>query len=162
MDLCISRPIERLSWGIPLPFDDGYVVCYVWFDALLNYLTAAGYQADTVRRATVSRLDEARFNRLWPSAMHLVGKDILTTHASYWPTMLQALGLSQPRSIIAHGWRVSGGKDGPHSAPSEWRSSPSFREKEKNARPRWTTTLYAGILLVWMNTRAKAVVGRAF
>ena len=93
-DLCISRPVERLSWGIPLPFDERYV-CYVWFDALLNYLTAPGYLADP-----------ARFNRLWPSAMHLIGKDILTTHAVYWPTMLYALGLPQPRSIVAHGWWV--------------------------------------------------------
>ena len=73
-------------------------MCYVWFDALLNYLTAAGYLAD-----------EARFNRLWPSAMHLIGKDILTTHAVYWPTMLHALGLPQPKAIVAHGWWVVDG-----------------------------------------------------
>ena len=97
-DLCISRPVERLSWGIPLPFDPGYV-CYVWFDALLNYLTAAGYLSD-----------ETRFNRLWPAATHLIGKDILTTHAVYWPTMLQALGLPQPKAIVAHGWWVVEGR----------------------------------------------------
>jgi methionyl-tRNA synthetase len=97
-DLCISRPVERLSWGIPLPFDPGYV-CYVWFDALINYVTAAGYLSD-----------EARFNRLWPSATHLIGKDILTTHAIYWPTMLQALGLPQPKAIVAHGWWVVDGQ----------------------------------------------------
>jgi methionyl-tRNA synthetase len=91
-DLCISRPVERLSWGIPLPFDTDYV-CYVWFDALINYITAAGYLSD-----------EARFNRLWPSAMHLIGKDILTTHAVYWPTMLHAIGLPPPKAIRAHGW----------------------------------------------------------
>jgi methionyl-tRNA synthetase len=91
-DLCISRPVERLSWGIPLPFDTDYV-CYVWFDALLNYLTAAGYLSD-----------EARFNRLWPVATHLIAKDILTTHAVYWPTMLHAIGLPQPKAIWAHGW----------------------------------------------------------
>lgn len=97
-DLCISRPISRLSWGIPLPFDQGYVT-YVWFDALINYVTAAGY-----------RVDEGRFSRLWPSVMHLIGKDILTTHAVYWPTMLQAVGLPQPRVIFAHGWWVSAGE----------------------------------------------------
>jgi methionyl-tRNA synthetase len=93
-DLCISRPASRLSWGIPLPFDRDYVT-YVWFDALLNYVTAAGYLAD-----------EVRFERLWPSAMHLIGKDILTTHCVYWPTMLKAIGLPQPRTIFAHGWWV--------------------------------------------------------
>ena len=103
-DLCISRPVERLSWGIPLPFDPGYV-CYVWFDALLNYLTAVGYLADTDRP-----IDQARFNRLWPSAIHLIGKDILITHAVYWPTMLQALGLPQPKAIVAHGWWVVDGQ----------------------------------------------------
>jgi methionyl-tRNA synthetase len=93
-DLCISRPVERLSWGIPLPFDAGYVT-YVWFDALTNYLTGAGYLAD-----------EARFNHLWPSVMHLIGKDILTFHCVYWPTMLRAAGLPQPKTILAHGWWV--------------------------------------------------------
>jgi methionyl-tRNA synthetase len=93
-DLCISRPANRLSWGIPLPFDTSYVT-YVWFDALLNYVTAAGYLSD-----------EARFARLWPQAMHLIGKDILITHSVYWPTMLQAAGLPQPKTIFAHGWWV--------------------------------------------------------
>ena len=97
-DLCISRPTSRLQWGIPLPFDQDYV-CYVWFDALINYLTAVGYCSD-----------QARFDRLWPSAMHLIGKDILTTHAVYWPTMLHALGLPQPKAIVAHGWWVIEGK----------------------------------------------------
>jgi len=93
-DLCISRPASRLPWGIPLPFDGDYVT-YVWFDALLNYVTAAGYLSD-----------EARFARLWPRATHLVGKDILTTHAVYWPTMLAAARLPQPKTILAHGWWV--------------------------------------------------------
>lgn len=96
-DLCISRPATRLSWGIPLPFDPDYVT-YVWFDALINYVTAAGY------------LEHAeRFARLWPQALHLIGKDILTTHAVYWPTMLHAAGLPQPCTIFAHGWWVIGG-----------------------------------------------------
>ncbi|MCI0726518.1 MAG: methionine--tRNA ligase [Chloroflexi bacterium] len=96
-DLCISRPVSRLSWGIPLPFDANYVT-YVWFDALFNYVTAAGYLTDA-----------QRFNRLWPRALHLVGKDILITHTVYWPTMLQAAGLPQPRAIFAHGWWIAGG-----------------------------------------------------
>jgi methionyl-tRNA synthetase len=98
-DLCISRPKTRLSWGIPLPFDEDYVT-YVWFDALLNYVTALDYLSD-----------EARFARYWPQAMHLIGKDILTTHCVYWPTMLKAAGLSLPRTILAHGWWIiQGGK----------------------------------------------------
>ena len=96
-DLCISRPANRLSWGIPLPFDPDYVT-YVWFDALINYVTAAGYLTDG-----------DRFTRLWVQATHLIGKDILTTHAVYWPTMLQAIGLPQPKTIFAHGWWVTRG-----------------------------------------------------
>jgi methionyl-tRNA synthetase len=91
-DLCISRPVSRLSWGIPLPFDPDYVT-YVWFDALLNYISAPGYLTDG-----------ARFDQIWSQAIHLIGKDILTTHAVYWPTMLQAVGLPQPKAIFAHGW----------------------------------------------------------
>jgi methionyl-tRNA synthetase len=91
-DLCISRPAQRLSWGIPLPFDPEYVT-YVWFDALINYVSTAGY---------LTRDD--RFLSLWSNAVHLIGKDILTTHCVYWPTMLKALGLNPPRTIFAHGW----------------------------------------------------------
>ncbi len=90
-DLCISRPKKRLAWGIELPFDPDYVT-YVWFDALTNYITAPGYGTA-----------DPRFERFWP-AVHLVGKDILTTHAVYWPTMLHAAGIAPPRTIFAHGW----------------------------------------------------------
>lgn len=97
-DLCIARPKTRLNWGITLPFDAEYVT-YVWFDALINYITAQGY------------LEEPeRFARQWPETLHLIGKDILTTHAVYWPTMLQAAGLPQPKTIFAHGWWVIGGE----------------------------------------------------
>lgn len=96
-DLCISRPVSRLSWGIPLPFDPQYVT-YVWFDALLNYVTAQGYLQDP-----------ARFEQQWPHTLHLIGKDILTTHAVYWPTMLKAIGLPMPKTIFATGWWVIGG-----------------------------------------------------
>ncbi len=95
-DLCISRPKSRLSWGIELPFDPDYV-CYVWFDALLNYVSAIGYGSD-----------EEKFNRYWTSCMHLIGKDILTTHTVYWPTMLHAMGLPMPKTIFAHGWWLTG------------------------------------------------------
>ncbi len=91
-DLCISRPKSRLKWGIELPFDPGYV-CYVWFDALINYITGAGYLSNP-----------ERFALTWPANYHLIGKDILTTHAVYWPIMLHAMGLEPSRSILAHGW----------------------------------------------------------
>ncbi|ACB76927.1 class I tRNA ligase family protein [Opitutus terrae] len=90
-DLCISRPRERLEWGISLPFDEGYVT-YVWFDALLNYYSAVVDKPGT-----------------WP-AYHVIGKDILVPpHAVYWPIMLQAAGIELPRGIIAHGWWLQRG-----------------------------------------------------
>ncbi|MBF0546496.1 MAG: methionine--tRNA ligase [Candidatus Riflebacteria bacterium] len=96
-DLCVSRPKKRLSWGIELPFDSDYVT-YVWFDALANYISAAGYPYD---------MD--KFNKLWPASYHLIGKDILTTHSVYWSTMLMALELPLPETIFAHGWWITGG-----------------------------------------------------
>ena len=95
-DLCISRPKSRLNWGIELPFDADYV-CYVWFDALVNYISGVGYLAD-----------DAKFQKWWPASFHLIGKDILTTHTVYWPTMLKAAGVPQPETIFAHGWWLSG------------------------------------------------------
>ena len=95
-DLCISRPKQRLSWGIPLPFDQEYVT-YVWFDALVNYVTAAGYGTD-------------EFNQYWPADVHVIGKDILAPpHAVYWPIMLKACKLAIPRQILAHGWWTTSG-----------------------------------------------------
>ncbi|MCC6140900.1 MAG: methionine--tRNA ligase [Nitrospira sp.] len=91
-DLSISRPKSRLSWGIELPFDQEYVT-YVWFDALVNYVSALDYLCPTPSR-----------ERYWPASVHLVGKDILTTHAVYWSTMLMALNLPLPETIFAHGW----------------------------------------------------------
>ena len=104
-DLCISRPASRLSWGIPLPFDPAYVT-YVWFDALLNYVTAAGYLHPHSSGARESSPQQAGFEAVWAGAIHLIGKDILTTHSVYWPTMLKAAGLPLPKGILAHGWWV--------------------------------------------------------
>lgn len=101
-DLCISRPKQRLSWGIPLPFDDNFVT-YVWFDALVNYFSATRYLAPGAGKA-----GEGDF--WWPADHHLVGKDILTTHAVYWSTMLMALNFPLPKNIFAHGWWTIGGK----------------------------------------------------
>jgi len=97
-DLCISRPKKRLSWGIDLPFDTDYV-CYVWFDALINYLTGVGYP------------DADNFKEFWGVAQHLVGKDILKPHAVYWPTMLKASGMEPYQHLNVHGfWNVDASK----------------------------------------------------
>ncbi len=88
-DLCISRPKSRLEWGIPLPFDDGYVT-YVWFDALLNYATFAGWGTE---------------QNSWPADLQIIGKDILIpAHGVYWTIMLHALDLPLPRKMLVHGW----------------------------------------------------------
>ncbi|MFH1678628.1 MAG: methionine--tRNA ligase [Candidatus Omnitrophota bacterium] len=96
-DLCISRPKERLKWGIPLPFSSQHVA-YVWFDALINYISAVG----TFDQAGVYR------SRWWPADLHLIGKDILRQHAIYWPIMLRALNIEPPGPIFAHGWWMVG------------------------------------------------------
>ena len=91
-------PKSRLSWGIELPFDSNYVT-YVWFDALVNYISGLEYLPSS-----------PSVNRYWPASLHLVGKDILTTHAVYWSTMLMALELPLPRTIFAHGWWTVNGE----------------------------------------------------
>ena len=96
-DLCVSRPRERVSWGIPLPFDSEYVT-YVWFDALVNYISAIGYGSDG-------------FDEYWPVDYHIIGKDILgPPHAVYWPIMLKACGIPLPKSLLAHGWWLMSGR----------------------------------------------------
>ncbi len=104
-DLSISRPRARVSWGIPLPFDDQHVA-YVWVDALINYLTASG----AIRPdAPVGQQGfEDTTGSWWPADLHIMGKDIITTHAVYWPTLLMAVGLPVQRQILAHGWWVVG------------------------------------------------------
>jgi methionyl-tRNA synthetase len=108
-DLCISRQKARLSWGIEIPFDKDYVT-YVWFDALLNYATAVGLEQPE---------RSADWKKWWleTGATHLVGKDILTTHAVYWPTMLMALELPLPKTIFATGWILN--KDSGKMSKSE-------------------------------------------
>jgi methionyl-tRNA synthetase len=104
-DLSISRPKTRVQWGIPLPFDDAHVT-YVWVDALVNYLTASG-AIDAGRPVAEQGWDDQGAS-WWPADLHIIGKDILTPHAVYWPTMLMAVGLPLPRQILAHGWWLSG------------------------------------------------------
>ncbi len=97
-DLCISRPKTRLSWGITLPFDDAYVT-YVWFDALINYLTVLEYPCGE------------KFRDYWPVAEHLIAKDILKPHGIYWPTMLKAAGVRPYRRLNVHGyWNIDQSK----------------------------------------------------
>lgn len=95
-DLCISRPRERLSWGVPLPFSQEHVT-YVWFDALLNYISAVG-----------SFDEQGVYSSAWwdqdTQVVQLIGKDILRHHAVYWPIMLKALGIRPPDTVFAHGW----------------------------------------------------------
>ncbi|MBU6399149.1 MAG: methionine--tRNA ligase [Verrucomicrobia bacterium] len=109
-DLCISRPKARLNWGIPLPFDAQYVN-YVWFDALVNYISAAAAHGDPVVRAALGLqpadpppATSAPALTLWPADLHIVGKDILRFHAVFWPIMLKAMGLPLPGKILVHGW----------------------------------------------------------
>ena len=102
-DLCISRPKARLEWGIELPFDPGYVT-YVWFDALINYISFAGYWKGAERR-------NAEFDSRWP-ALHVIGKDILVpAHGVYWPIMLHAAGFTDAEipPLLVHGYINSGG-----------------------------------------------------
>ncbi len=91
--LCVTRPKERVSWGIEVPFSKNHVT-YVWFDALLNYISALGWP------------DGEKFRRYWQQAgaIHLIGKDIVRHHALYWPIILHALGADPPKTIFAHGW----------------------------------------------------------
>jgi methionyl-tRNA synthetase len=97
-DLCISRPKTRLQWGITLPFDDKYVT-YVWFDALINYLSALQYP------------DGELFKRFWPSVHHVIAKDILKPHGIYWPIMLKAACIPLYQHLNVHGyWNVDEAK----------------------------------------------------
>ncbi|MEX0323512.1 MAG: methionine--tRNA ligase [Puniceicoccaceae bacterium] len=95
-DLCISRPKTRLPWGIELPFDEDYVT-YVWFDALINYISGVGYGTE-------------EFDKYWPVDYHVIGKDILVPpHSVYWPAMLKAIGVEPPKALLVHGWWHIGG-----------------------------------------------------
>ena len=109
-DLCISRPKQRLAWGIPILFDENFVT-YVWFDALVNYFSATRYLIPNLSPPPLGEDGQkGGEGEWWPASHHLVGKDILTTHAVYWSTILMALGLPLPQNIFAHGWWTIDGK----------------------------------------------------
>jgi methionyl-tRNA synthetase len=97
-DLSISRSKEKFDWGIDIPWDDSHIT-YVWFDALLNYITAIGYGQD-----------DAEFAKRWPATVQIVGKDILRFHAVIWPAMLMAANIKPPQQIFGHGWLLVGGE----------------------------------------------------
>ncbi len=97
-DLSISRSKEKFDWGIDIPWDDSHIT-YVWFDALLNYITAIGYGEDQVA-----------FEKRWPASVQIVGKDILRFHAVIWPAMLMAANLPLPGQVFGHGWLLVGGE----------------------------------------------------
>jgi methionyl-tRNA synthetase len=92
-DISVSRDNKRLSWGIPVPGDDGHVM-YVWLDALTNYITAAGYPDESCDT----------FKTFWPADFHVIGKDIIRFHAVYWPAFLMSVGLELPKTVFAHGF----------------------------------------------------------
>ena len=96
-DLCVSR--TSFKWGIPVDFDDRHVV-YVWLDALTNYITGIGYDADGN--------SSEQYKKLWPADLHLIGKDIIRFHTIYWPIFLMALGEPLPKQIFGHPWLLQG------------------------------------------------------
>ena len=97
-DLCVSR--SSFKWGIPVDFDDKHVV-YVWLDALTNYITGLGYDADGN--------SDAKYNEYWPCNVHVIGKDIIRFHTIYWPIFLMALGVPLPKQVYGHGWLLQDG-----------------------------------------------------
>ena len=98
-DLCVSR--TSFKWGIPVDFDDKHVV-YVWLDALTNYITGIGYDADG------NPTDQ--FKKLWPADLHLIGKDIIRFHTIYWPIFLMSLDIPLPKQVFGHPWLLQGGE----------------------------------------------------
>src|SRR5699024_2150591 len=89
-DLCVSR--TTFDWGIPVPFDEKHVI-YVWFDALVNYISALGYSTE----------DDSLYQKFWPAEVHLMAKDIIRFHSIIWPIMLMAIGVPLPEKVVAHG-----------------------------------------------------------
>jgi len=101
-DLSISRSKDKFDWGIDIPWDDSHIT-YVWFDALLNYITAIGYGSE-------DPAEQARFKSMWPASVQVVGKDILRFHAVIWPAMLMAADLAPAKQVFGHGWLLVGGE----------------------------------------------------
>ena len=156
-DLCISRPVARLNWGIPLPFNPDYVT-YVWFDALVNYITVPAAHGDPTVLNALSHQPSAIDHplSLWPADVHVIGKDILKFHAVYWPIMLKALGLPLPKQILVHGWwqkdgqkmsKTTGNVVDPVAVIDEWGADAFrfyvLRELDIGPDGNWTDTGFA-------------------
>jgi methionyl-tRNA synthetase len=127
-DLCITRPAARLNWGIPLPFDSNFVT-YVWFDALVNYVSIPAARGDSCVLGALKPEIRKSEIELWPADVHVIGKDILKFHAVYWPIMLKAMGLPLPKHVLVHGWwqkdgqkmsKTTGNVVDPISVTDEW------------------------------------------
>ena len=160
-DLCISRPLSRLNWGIPLPFDSNYVT-YVWFDALVNYVSIPAALGDPVVSSALAGFASPLASRpspleLWPADVHVIGKDILKFHAVYWPIMLKAMGLPLPKRLLVHGWWQKDGAKISKSTGNIIEPQPVIREwgldafryyvlRELDIGPdgNWTDTGFAG------------------
>jgi methionyl-tRNA synthetase len=133
-DLSISRSLESVSWGIPISFRPDSVI-YVWFDALINYLTGAGYGTD-----------DAMFERFWPADIHVLGKDVTRFHCIIWPAMLLAAGLPLPKKIFAHGWVLTG------DARKLSKSDKTTTEGERDISPVGIATTYGPDAIRWFLT----------
>lgn len=158
-DLCITRPRARLSWGIPVPFDPNFVT-YVWFDALVNYVSLPAALGDATVLAAIDPQSALGWPQstlsLWPADLHVIGKDILKFHAVFWPIMLKAMGLPLPRQILAHGWwqkdgqkmsKSTGNIVDPVAVIQEW-GADAFRyyvvrELDLGADGNWTDASFA-------------------
>jgi methionyl-tRNA synthetase len=133
-DLCISRPASRLNWGIPIPFDPGYVT-WVWFDALVNYVSVPVAHGDAGLCQLLGVTPSTAGPPIWPANVHVIGKDILKFHAVYWPIMLKAMGAPLPGKLLVHGWWQKDGQKmskstgvvvDPFAVVAEW-GSDAFR-----------------------------------
>ncbi len=133
-DLSISRSVDSVSWGIPISFRPDSVI-YVWFDALINYLTGAGYGTDA-----------ALFERFWPADLHVLGKDVTRFHCIIWPAMLMAAGVALPRTIFAHGWVLTG------DARKLSKSDKTTTEGERDLSPLAIATTYGPDAIRWFLT----------
>ncbi len=155
-DLCITRPANRLNWGIPVPFDKDYVT-YVWFDALVNYISVPAARGDAEAEKASGLAGGAGDAELWPADVHLIGKDILKFHAVYWPIMLKAMGAPLPKQILAHGWwqkdgeklsKTTGNVVDPVAIINEWGLDAFrfyvLRELDLGPDGNWTDTGFAG------------------
>jgi methionyl-tRNA synthetase len=178
-DLCISRPSARLSWGIPIPFDPDYV-CYVWFDALMNYFSIPVAQGDADAAAALAGYYQPTGGagpgaKLWPADVHVIGKDIVRFHAIYWPIMLRAMGVPLPAQILVHGWwqkdgapmsKTTGNVVDPVAVIDEWGADALryyvLRELDVGADGNWTDAGFRARYTAELANELGNLVNRSF